>query len=435
FWHSTDYSRMDSFPALKVSYGAWFWVHAAYCYLLMTLGSISLLGIVVRGPHHYRPLLGLLLFSALVPWLGNALYLARIEPPYPLDLTPFAFALSALALGWSLLRFGLLDIAPVARIAIFRDLHDGVIVLNTHNQVLDLNLAAQQILGQGGAAVFGRTLGQLLPEQTELLALAEGLGESRTEITIDSALAQHCYDVHISPLLDPRGQLSGRLIMLHEITERKRAEEVQRFLAEASDLLAASLDYETTLVTVARLAVPRLADWCLIHLLNADQSMRRVALTHADPSKQAVADELQEKYPLDSDAPYSYPRVMRTGQPELIPMVSDAGLAKIAKDERHLELLRALGFCSTMSVPLIARGRTIGAIVFASAESHRRYGEKDLLLATELARRVALAADNTRLFADLRASEHRYRALIAHAADAIVLTDLDGRILDANEHA
>ena len=119
--------------------------------------------------------------------------------------------------------------------------------------------------------------------------------------------------------------------------------------------------------------------------------------------------ELQRDYPLAMNAPYSYPHVIRTGQPELIPEVSDQGLQMIAHDARHLELLRALGFCSTVSVPLIARERTIGSIMLGTAESGRRYSETDLRIAEELASRVALAVDNAWLFAERTTTANRLR--------------------------
>jgi signal transduction histidine kinase len=194
-----------------------------------------------------------------------------------------------------------------------------------------------------------------------------------------------------------------------DITKHKHAEATQHFLAEASKLLASSLDYETTLVHVAQLAIPQLADWCMIHLIDDTYSVRRVALTFADPAKQPLAEELQRDYPLSMNSPYSYPHVIRTGQPELIPEITDQDMQSIAHDARHLALLRALGFCSTVCVPLIARERTIGSILLGTAESGRRYGAADLQIAEELAVRVALAVDNARLFAERSTTANRLR--------------------------
>jgi signal transduction histidine kinase/DNA-binding response OmpR family regulator/HPt (histidine-containing phosphotransfer) domain-containing protein len=197
--------------------------------------------------------------------------------------------------------------------------------------------------------------------------------------------------------------------MLNDITRLKHTQAMQHVLAAASKLLASSLDYETTLVQVAQLAIPELADWCMIDLLDQNDALRRVALSFADPAKQPLAEQLQRSEPPEMNAPHSYPQVIRTGQPVLIPEVSDQDLQVIAHDARHLDLLRALGLCSTLSVPLIGRERTIGSLMLSTAESGRRYTKDDLQIAQELADRIALAVDNAWLFAERTATANRLR--------------------------
>ncbi|MBD2740196.1 PAS domain-containing protein [Coleofasciculus sp. FACHB-1120] len=208
-------------------------------------------------------------------------------------------------------------------------------------------------------------------------------------------------------------------------TLRQRIDEQQRFLGEATTLLTSSLDYQTTLETLAQLAVPQLADWCSIDMLDENQTIRRLAVVHQDPSKVDWAYQLQERYPPDPDAPYGLPNVLRTGEAELYAEVPDSLLVEVARDAEHLEILRNIGFTSAMVVPLVARGRTLGAITFTSAESGRHYGQADLTFACELARRAALAVDNAGLFktlqqelaerqrteAALRESEERFRTM------------------------
>ena len=127
-WSSIDLLAGVRFPALSVSYGPWFWVHAAFSYLLLLIGSIQLAQIIAAVPGIYRRQVIMLLLSAFVPWAGNVLYLARIAPLYPLDPTPMAFAISVLLLGWALLRFRFLQIVPFTDGAIIERLHDGVLV-------------------------------------------------------------------------------------------------------------------------------------------------------------------------------------------------------------------------------------------------------------------------------------------------------------------
>ena len=214
-----------------------------------------------------------------------------------------------------------------------------------------------------------------------------------------------------TPLLDASGSIREWVGMVNDVDDRRRAEEAVRFLAEASAVLASSLGYRETLASVARLAVPRLADWCAVDVLEEDGSLERLAVAHPDPEKVALAYELQERYPTDPDAPRGMHQVLRTGQPELIPEIPRELIEQAARDERHGEILRELGLRSYMVVPLVARGRTLGTLAFVTAESGRRYGEADLKVAEELARRAAMAVDNARLYEEAqREIDERKRA-------------------------
>src|SRR5215210_7556872 len=184
----------------------------------------------------------------------------------------------------------------------------------------------------------------------------------------------------------------------HDITERKRREEAQRFLAQVGATLSSSLDYRATLASVARLAVPRLADWCAIDIVEEDGLLERLAVEHEDPQKVQLAHELNERYPPNPEAPQGVMRVVRSGQPEFYPDITDEMIVAAARDAEHLRLMRELGFVSLIFVPLVARGRTLGVVTLVSAESGRRYREADLELAEELARHAALAVDNARLY-------------------------------------
>src|SRR5215204_1258710 len=200
-----------------------------------------------------------------------------------------------------------------------------------------------------------------------------------------------------SPSDEPRYFIS----VIQDITERKRVEEAQRFLAEAGESLSSSLDYRATLARVARLAVPYLADWCVVDILEEeDGSLERLAVAHQDPDKVALAQELHERYPPDPEAESGIPQVLRTGRSELVPEIPESFLEEAVRDAEYREILRELGLKSYMIVPLVARGRALGAISFVSAESRWRYGQADLELAEELARRAALAVDNARLYRD-----------------------------------
>jgi PAS domain S-box-containing protein len=208
-----------------------------------------------------------------------------------------------------------------------------------------------------------------------------------------------------------------------DIDDRKRIEEAQRFLLDVGAELSRSLDYRAALTGVARLAVPRIADWCSIELIDAHGALQRLAVAHANPEKVIFARELQERYPRDVDSASA--RAVRDGQSLLIPEITPKMLAAAATDDIHLDLIRQLGLRSYMVVPMVARGRVLGAIALVAAESGRRFDESDLRLAEEFASRAATAVDNARLYEE---AEQRARAarVLETIADGVALLDDDG---------
>ena len=201
----------------------------------------------------------------------------------------------------------------------------------------------------------------------------------------------------VSRLAAVFGDLRDRLRA--RTAERERAERRLRFLADASSHLAASLDYDTTLERVVWLAVPALADWCFVDMLEENGEIRRVEVAHADQTRSEEA-ALLRSYPPDRRASEGIARVLRTGVPELIRDVVDSRLPGITRDAQHQAVVQSLGVVSLIRVPLVARGRTLGVITLASTDPGRRYGAPDLALAEELGRRCAVAVDNARLYAD-----------------------------------
>ena len=189
------------------------------------------------------------------------------------------------------------------------------------------------------------------------------------------------------------------LTVMSDITDRKRREEGQRFLAEAGRLISSSLDYEATLAAVARMAVPVLADWCAVDLVGDGGALERLAVAHVDEAKVEWARGVHERFPPDPSEPQGIYNVLRTGRSELYAHITDEMLAAGARDEEHLRALRELRPASVMLVPLAARGRTLGVLTFVSAESGRRFGAGDLTLAESLSQQAAYAIDNARLYA------------------------------------
>jgi GAF domain-containing protein len=199
--------------------------------------------------------------------------------------------------------------------------------------------------------------------------------------------------------------------LLGAAMERRQTEEVARstigerakaarrrlvFLAEANAILSTSMDYATTLKTAARMAVPAIADWCFVDVVEPGGLIRRVTVVEARLSKGEPIRELHSRYPLDPSAPHGTPKALRTGESELIPSPSEAVLEGIVQDVEHPEFLRLVAAQSYICVPLQVRGRLLGALGLVTAESRRRYDQDDLILAEGLARCTALALDNAR---------------------------------------
>jgi PAS domain S-box-containing protein len=213
-------------------------------------------------------------------------------------------------------------------------------------------------------------------------------------------------------MADACAQSLDRLRALETVEDQH---EKLAFLAQASEELASSLDYEATLKKVAWLAVPRLADWCSISL-QQDGYLRTLAVAHTDPDKVALAQELQERYPADpADERGSY-EVLRTGESLLVSEIPDALLEAAAKDEEHLRLIRALNLRSGLTVALKARGRTFGVITWVNGETGRRFDRSDVEFGEDIARRAAVAIDNSLLHSELRQIADRLQEAVLPAA-------------------
>jgi PAS domain S-box-containing protein len=228
----------------------------------------------------------------------------------------------------------------------------------------------------------------------------------------------------------------------HEDEQGIAARDRLAFLLRASELLSESLDYEDTLRQVADLAVPRMADWCSVELIDADGELQQVAVAHVDPGKRQLALRLRERYPPDPNAPTGTASVIRTGRSEVIENITDELIDAVLQpgQEELRVILSELALVSAMTVPLIARERVFGAITFVAAESGHHYGSEDVRFAEDLARRAATAIDTARRFGQQTSatarSEERFHMLVDNVRDyAIFMLDIDGNVVTWNEGA
>jgi len=201
-----------------------------------------------------------------------------------------------------------------------------------------------------------------------------------------------------SPIRDEQGQTLGLVRIATDVTARKHVERAQRLLAEAGSALAASMDYESTIRTVARLCVPTFSELCLVDVVEDDGTAKRIEAAHQDPATESLVREMRQAYPVDIHSSHPVAEVIRTGMLRYFPAITEETIRGVARDDRHAAMMMKLAFRSGIVVPLRAGGRTLGAISFYRGAAEQSYERRDLLLAQELANRAATAIHQARLF-------------------------------------
>jgi PAS domain S-box-containing protein len=288
--------------------------------------------------------------------------------------------------------------------AILTNTSDAIFVKDLEGRYLTINAVGAAALHRTPDEVIGHVDADLLDgtASDELREVeAEVLRTGRTIQHEDMVLVDGVRRWFLSSRgiwRDAEGVIGGIVGIATNISERRRREQANSLLAEAGRVLAESLDYRTTLNTVAHLAVPALADWCSVLVRASDGTLETLAVAHADREREQSAREMVARYPNAPETPTGASRVVSSGSSEVYPDISDEMLATVARDATHLAMLRELGMRSAMIVPMRVHGRTLGAISLIAAESGRRFTERDLPIAEELARRSALAIENAELF-------------------------------------
>lgn len=240
-WSSISIDTGGPFTVFQASYGFWFWVHTANSYIGNAVATVVLLQSYYRVPMLYRKQALALLVCALMPWVGNVLYLTGTSPIPHLDLTPFTFVLSGTAVAFGVLRFQLLDIGPVAYELVVESMSDGVVVLDQRNRVVSINPVAQELLGVTAAQVYGKLLGQFLLEHVDVVDRYRAVLHAREEIMIENRGEQRYFDLQISPIYSQTASMSGRLIVWRDISERKQIEAEQLQQKHMLEALAVEL--------------------------------------------------------------------------------------------------------------------------------------------------------------------------------------------------
>ena len=312
---------------------------------------------------------------------------------------------------------------------VFASIDDGITLLDRSGKLVFANAAAARVLGfSSTAALMTASASELVsrfemtdaqgnaipPDQLPSRAVFTGRPPEAMTIKYRAARTGpwRWSVVKANPVVDSDGNVIQAINVFRDVTAEREADERQRFLLRAADELSSSLDYETTLAAIARLAVPALADWCGVDIVENGQ-VRRLATAHVDPEKLAAAIALAKRYPPDPNSAAGVHEIVRTGKSQLMPEIPRELLTSAAVDAEHLRLIDELELRSYMGVPLIMGGKVLGAITFVMAESYRTYGEADLGFARALADRAAIAIENARLFREVAQARAEISARLA----------------------
>jgi PAS domain S-box-containing protein len=328
--------------------------------------------------------------------------------------------------------------------AILVNLAEAITVVDEHGQTVFANQAAAELLGAAtpieltsapAGTIMPRFL--VLDEQGRELKLESMpgrrlfAGEQPEPLLVRNIVRatgeERWLIVRSSPVTDPETKRIQYVVNVFEnITEVKRAQLAESFMAEASRVLASSMDYEETLMRVAELTVPQIADWCAIDLLNDRGEIERVAVHHSDPDMLALLERLDRIHRPTPDEPAGVPEVIRTGSAQISTDIQPDALATYARNAEHLELLNEIGARSVIIVPMAGAAQTIGAITLVSSESIRSFSQADLALAVRLGRRAGSAVENARLYTERTRIAHiLQRALLPESLPEIPGVELE----------
>lgn len=399
---------------LAVTYGPLFWLQAVYSYSLVLFATALVLVTFLRGGALQRAQSGTVLVGALVPLLGNAAYILNFSPLPNIDLTPVLFIFTGLASVWALARYRLLDLLPVVRDALIESMTDGVAVVDLQGRVIDLNKAAQAMIGQRINAVLGAPATAILPAWPELVQQL-GVGQStRTQVSFDGAGSSVYYDVRVSPLNPGAGANRGWLAIFRDETARVRAEQAEREqrtlvegLRDALEALTSTLSIDEVLdriLALTAVVVPH--DTGNIMLIEDGWA-------HVQRTRGYVDDALNRRVSqlsLDVMATPNLRRMVLTRQP--------LAVGDTAHDPEWIFVPGMDYLRSYAAAPIIAKGQVIGFLNLDSpvpgffTQSHAQALQA-------FANQAGVAIENARLYASLQESNTKLSLALRAREEAI----------------
>lgn len=412
-WVSTTIKEVNQLKLWDISHGWGFWAHTVYSYILLVLSFLLLLRAVIKSARPYRQQTLILLIAELMPALGNAISIFDIIN-LPVDITPYAFTLTGIITFWGLFRHKLLELAPVARSTLVDSMGDAMIVVDLEGRIVDINTAALKLIEHPVPDILGTPLADLLPQYTQLFELYASQLEVQTEIKSNTR-EKTWYDLRVSPLYDHRKNLQGRIIVLRDISERKKLEsslelQIQQVkkLLEVARITAKTPTLEDTMNSALEIAqsITRANAGSLL-LINENHT-----ITHSILTRDAVTPNLKKEI---------IARVISEGLIGYVLKQQETILInETSTDPRWLTLPnQPYEVGSALCVPILYGEKLIGGITVLHRRPHH-FTEEDAKILEAAGRQMALSIANalvyeeqrtvaeqqTTLFETLRALQH-----------------------------
>jgi PAS domain S-box-containing protein len=414
-WGPPRLVTTDQFVTTDASFGPWFWLHATYSYICILLGIVLLARLLRRFPQMYQQQAGALVLAALLPLSANAIFILGLSPNPYLDLTPVAFTISALLFAWALFRYRLLDVVPVARDAVVASMSDVVVVIDLQNRIVDINPAGQQALGRTAKEIVGQPVERIFSNWSHLVERYLDMQQVHEEITLPAPTGsgQIYFDLRVTPISDQRGRVTGRLVVLRDISQGRLAESLrdseQRMRHRATQL--------ETVAEVARaiISVRNLAELLplVVRLIGERFGFYHVGIFLLDETGEYAV--LQAASSEGGRRMLAEGHKLQVGTQSIVGHVARNGVARIAQDvnldsqffqEPVLPLTR-----SEIALPLKVRDQVTGVLDVQTAQESA-FAEDDMALLAILTDQVASAIDNARSFEKLTVLAEENRLLL-----------------------
>ena len=397
-WQETSLIMTSTMRMLEVSYGFWFWLHSAYSYLLLLVGSIVLLRAFRRFATIHRWQIGVLLLGPLAPWIGNIVYLTGVSPIPNFDLTPLAFTISGVVFAWDVFRLNLLDLVPIARRALIDSMSDAMLVVDVENRIVDVNEAFALLVGQSEKELVGQSIKALFTDQPEWARAYNVTDQHEDYDWQDLEVNGRYYDARTSMLFNDQQQPRGRLIILRDITERREMEQellaekqLSVNLLEATWVITQELDLDVVLHNAVRTAVNLThAENGNLILLNNNNQIFRSLLAHKDGKEIIQRDHDVHQIVADGLAGW----VIRQRRSALV--------SETTQDERWIQVANGSTMThSALAVPILERSQAIGVLTVTHPKS-QHFTQQDELFLQAATNQLALALRNAQSFENQR---------------------------------